>query len=237
MYTYLLINLGSILGPFILSFDKKVAFYKSWGPLFAAIGIAGGAFIIWDIFFTEWGVWSFNPKYLSGISAFGLPLGEWLFFFTIPYACIFIYACMNAYVKKDLLGSHAKTINRVLALILLVIGIVFWERMYTAVTFISTAIYLLLHSEVWKSPWMGRFYMGYLVALVPFMIVNGMLTAFPVVQYNDLENLATRIYTIPVEDSMYMMLLLLLTTHFFEIFKARQTAHKANKASLEKNYA
>jgi len=237
VYTYLLINLGSILGPFFLSFDKKVAFYKSWGPLFGGIGIAGGAFIIWDIFFTEWGIWSFNPKYLSGISAFGLPLGEWLFFLTIPYACVFIYACMNAYVKKDYLGAHAKTINRVLALVLLVMGIIFWDRMYTAVTFILTGIYLLLHSEVWKSPWMGRFYMGYMVSLVPFLIVNGMLTAFPVVQYNDLENLATRIYTIPVEDTMYMLLLLLLTTHFFEIFKARQLAKKEKEAPLQKSYA
>lgn len=222
MYTYLLINLGSILFPFLLSFDKKVAFYKKWSSLFPAIAIAGGAFIVWDIYFTKWGVWSFNPKFLSGISAFGLPLGEWLFFLTIPYACVFIYACLNAYVSKDYLAPYAVNLSRILAVVLAILAVLFWDQMYTAVTFSLTAVYLLLHTEYWKSPWLGRFYAGYLVALIPFLLVNGLLTAYPVVQYNDLENFGVRIYTIPVEDTMYMLLLLLLTTHFYEIFKARK---------------
>lgn len=190
--------------------------------LFPAIAIAGGAFIVWDIFFTAWGVWSFNPKYLSGISAFGLPLGEWLFFLTIPYACLFIYACLNAYIKKDFLAPYAQNISRILAVFLGVMTVLHFGKLYTTVTFGLTSLYLFFHSEYWKSPWMGRFYVGYLISLVPFLIVNGLLTAYPVVLYNNIENLATRIYTIPVEDTMYMLLLLLLTTHFYEIFKEKK---------------
>lgn len=226
MYTYLLINLGTILGPFILSFDKKVAFFKKWTALFPAIAIAGGAFIIWDVYFTKWGVWSFNPEYLSGISAFGLPLGEWLFFLTVPYACVFIYACLNAYIPKDYIGSAAFPVSRILAVILGALAVIYWDQMYTGVTFALTSLYLFLHSEYWKSPWLGRFYMGYIVSLIPFLLVNGLLTAYPVVQYNDFENFGIRIYTIPIEDTMYMLLLLLLTTHFYEIFSTKETIGK-----------
>lgn len=53
------------------------------------------------------------------------------------------------------------------------------------------------------------FLLAYLVSIVPFFVVNGLLTAIPVVIYNDTENLGLRLYTIPFEDIFYGMLLVL----------------------------
>lgn len=76
-----------------------------------------------------------------------------------------------------------------------------------------------------KSQWLGRFYGVYLVLLIPFMIVNGVLTGSglqePVVIYNDAQNLGSRILTIPVEDVFYGMLLILLNVLLFEKFKSK----------------
>lgn len=69
---------------------------------------------------------------------------------------------------------------------------------------------------------MGKFYRSYLICLIPFFIVNGILTALPVVTYNNQENLGIRLGTIPVEDTMYMLLLLVMNTILFEFFKTRQ---------------
>ncbi|MEZ4686865.1 MAG: lycopene cyclase domain-containing protein [Bacteroidia bacterium] len=56
------------------------------------------------------------------------------------------------------------------------------------------------------------------------MLVNGVLTALPVVWYNDLENLnLSRLGSIPVEDPFYGMLLLLMNISLFEWFKALMT--------------
>ena len=66
---------------------------------------------------------------------------------------------------------------------------------------------------------MGKFYRAYLVSLIPFFIVNGILTSLPVVMYNDSENLGIRIFTIPIEDTMYSLLLLLMNIVLFEYFK------------------
>ena len=74
MYIYLYLNLFTIFFPLVLSFDKRVQFYKTWPALFPAIFVNAAIFIPWDIYFTQRGVWGFNPEYLLGINFFGLPL-------------------------------------------------------------------------------------------------------------------------------------------------------------------
>src|SRR5687768_13787782 len=107
MYIYLYLNLFTIFFPFVLSFDKRVQFYKNWPFLFPAIIVNALIFIAWDSTFTRIGVWGFNPGYLLGIYLFGLPLEEILFFITVPYACVFIYETLNAYISKDFLQPFA----------------------------------------------------------------------------------------------------------------------------------
>lgn len=228
MYTYLLLNIGTFVFPFFLSFDKRVSFFRTWGALFPAILIVGGIFLVWDEWFTEMGVWGFTPEYLVGIYGGKLPLEEWLFFLTVPYACIFIYACLNHYVKKDLFAGIARPFFMVLGLSLLVLGIVFFEQIYTRITFLGLAGWIGMNLLVWHPQWLGRFLMAYLVALIPFLLVNGVLTALPVVWYNNAENLSLRITTIPVEDTMYMMLLLMMNVNIYEWLLSRR-----NKTALQ----
>src|SRR5690554_1987727 len=94
-YYYLLINLGTILVPFIRSFEPRIHYARSFKWLFLSIAIVGIPFVVWDIIFTANGIWGFNDRYLSGIELFGLPLGEYLFFITVPFSCVFIYRVLN----------------------------------------------------------------------------------------------------------------------------------------------
>jgi lycopene cyclase domain-containing protein len=52
--------------------------------------------------------------------------------------------------------------------------------------------------------------------MIPFFIVNGLLTSIPIVLYNDLENVGFRWGTIPFEDSFYALALLMLNVAFLE---------------------
>jgi lycopene cyclase domain-containing protein len=51
--------------------------------------------------------------------------------------------------------------------------------------------------------------------------VNGVLTAIPIVWYNNAYNLGIRLYSIPVEDVVYSMAMLLLTITVYELLKQK----------------
>lgn len=221
-YTYLVLNLLSVLFPFLLSFDKKVAFYKHWKYLFPAIGISGLFFIVWDIMFTAKGVWSFNPHYVIGLDVVNLPLEEILFFLCVPYACIFIYAVLNAYTKRDILGCGQRT-SMVICAVLLVLSIVYYDRLYTLVNAGICFALVFFAAFIYKFENLGRFYLAYLVCLIPFLLCNGILTAWPVVLYNNAENMGIRLFTIPVEDLFYCMSLLLFPVLIMDFFNRKKT--------------
>lgn len=219
-YTYLLINLFSILIPFLFSFEKRIFFFGKLKSLLPALIITGAFFIIWDHLMTVWNVWSFNPKYLTGYYLWELPIEEWMFFFTIPYACIFTYESLNFLLKNDPFSGISKNISSTLSVILLIIVLFNIGKLYTAIK-LSLTVFMLVYVLIENFNFMGKFYRAYLVCLIPFFIVNGLLTWLPVVEYNDAENLGIRIGTIPVEDTVYMLLLLLMNTCLYEYFKKR----------------
>lgn len=208
----------------MLSFDKRVAFAKNWKYLWPGMAITGLVFLFWDVLFTVYGVWSFNDDYITGIKFIGLPLEEILFFLTVPFSCVFIYACLNYYVKWQPGILVTRMVSNLLIGASVSILALNYTRLYTAVTFGLLAALLVLVVYIIQAEWLGRFYMAFMVSLIPFYIVNGILTAWPVVLYNNAQNMGIRIGTIPFEDHFYSMALILMNVAFFEYFKNRKTA-------------
>jgi len=219
-WLYLIIDVGAISIPLIASFDRRLRFDKLWRYLFPAIFLTMAVFIPWDMVKTHFGVWGFNPRYLSGFYIGNLPVEEWLFFIAIPYACMFTYHALNYMIKRDYFSQIAHFISIILAIFFLVVGFYYIKRIYTSVTFISTGSFLLFNRYLLKAEYLGRFFIMYIVILIPFFVLNGLLTgAFiseEVVYYNNVQNLGIRIGTIPVEDLVYGMLLLLMNVTWFE---------------------
>lgn len=234
-YTYLLVNIFTILVPFIMSFDKRIKFFKTWKALFPAIIITGAFFLIWDVKFTQMQVWLFSRTYTMGINYFGLPLEEYLFFLTVPYACVFTYKALNYYIKKDILGKYQSAINIFLIGLLTLVAILNLSKLYTSVTFLLTALFISFHQFMMESKYLGRFYVSWIVTLIPFFIVNGILTALPVVVYNNAENLGIRLYTIPIEDTIYGMLLLMMNVSIYEYFLSKQENSENPENTNDKN--
>ncbi len=220
-YTYLVINFLTILFPVALSFDKRVQFYKSWKFILPGILITGIVFLFWDALFTIKDVWSFNSNYITGLIFFHLPVEEILFFITVPFACLFIYACLNYYIKWNIGNKGTNMISGLICIAAIVLLIFNYHKLYTLVTFSLVLFLLLVFQYGIKVSWLGRFYRAYFISLIPFYIVNGILTSIPVVLYNNAQNLGIRVGTIPVEDHFYLMALLLMNIGLFEYFRTK----------------
>ncbi len=225
-YTYLALMILTLSGPLLLSFNKHVSYYKKWKFLPIPFFITTIYFVIWDSIFTKNGIWSFNSNYILGYKLLLLPVEEWLFFIFVPFACIFIYECTNYYIKKDLLQQYAFKINAAVLVIIIVTAILNLHKAYTAFNFISAAILMAYVQFILKPYWLGRFYVGYIFSLLPFFIVNGILTYLPVVSYNNAENMGIRLFTIPIEDTVYCLLLLLMNVIMYEWLKNRNEQKK-----------
>ena len=221
-FIYIGLILFTISYPLFKSFEEKIQYSSKWKFLFPGLLLSGAFFIVWDIWFTSIGIWKFNPDYVLGFFIGGLPIEEWLFFIVVPFSCVFIYEVMNYFVKRDVLANYSKTITIILILISIIIAVLYRHQLYTVVTFSLLAIFLLFHLIILKSSYLGRFYLAWLVCLIPFFIVNGVLTAMPVLIYNDAENMGIRLYTIPLEDAFYGMLNVLQVVTVYEWLKNRK---------------
>ncbi len=222
-YLYLLLNLGSICVPFLFSFHPKIKFYKHWKFLFPAVLITMIIFIPWDIVFTQQGFWGFNSNYFLSVSLFSLPIEEWLFFICIPYACVFTHYALLHYFPNL---SYSKKITKIISYILisiLLIGLIFnYDKWYTFINFLYAAILLLIVLKL-NLKLLQKYYVTFIVMLVPFFIVNGVLTGSfienEVVWYNNSENLDFRLFTIPVEDTIDAFTLILSSLFLMQLFK------------------
>ena len=215
MSLYLILNITSFIIPFLYSFEPRMKYINRWKAVFSAILITVVFFIVWDIIFAKIGVWSFNPRYHSGVDFFGLPIEEWLFFVCIPYASIFIhFAFQYFFPKLALTDQTVRIIYWILILILIPTIVIHYDKWYTLVNY-SLLVLVLTYSVFKAPPILNTFFITFLIVLVPFSIVNGILTGSfieePVVSYNNAENLGIRLGTIPIEDVGYAFSMLLMS--------------------------
>ena len=185
-----------------------------WKSIFPSLIIIGSVYITADIFFVKYGIWGFNPAYHLNLLLFGLPLEEWLFFIVIPYASIFIhYVFVSYYPNLMLRNTFVRIFSGILILVLLLVIILNHEKTYTLFNF-SLLILALILALFDKTRLLNRFYITFLIILIPFFIVNAILTGTfipgEVVWYNNSEILGIRLLTVPVEDTGYTFSLILL---------------------------
>lgn len=225
--------------PFIFSFHPKIQFHKVWKSFFPSVLITATIFLLGDALYTHWGVWGFNPDYLSGFYVVNLPVEELLFFFCIPYACVFTYHCISKLAVFDQVNAVHKTVSPVLIISSILGSIIFYDRLYTFAALSGMAFLIVIVHYIFKVKWLSGFYIVYLILLIPFLIVNGILTGTgldeAIVWYNDQENMGFRILTIPFEDLFYGMSLILMNVFGFEFFKANlsRTGSELNKVAAQ----
>ncbi len=214
MPLYLWLDVIAIAVPFLLSFEKNLRYYKKWHTLFTATFLMMIPFLVWDSMFTQNGFWAFNPDYLIGIEFFSLPLEEILFFIVVPYSSLFaFYAIRFHFPQYTIKNNTGIWISSVLFAGAVIIALLNTGRPYTLINFSFFAVVLLV-SYLSARSLLFRFYAIFPILLIPFFIMNGILTGTgienEIVWYHPDVFMGLRIGTIPFEDIFYAFSMLMM---------------------------
>ena len=210
--------------PLALSFDRKVAFWRKWPQVFAAIAAVVVAFGAWDAWMAARGIWAFNPDHAGTWRFLHLPLGEWLFFVCVPYACLFVLACVRAYFPDRAIRIPSQVFP-ILAVFLFVLAFMYRELAYTATVFLACGLALGAMQALVPTTLRSRnFWAALGLTYPPFLVANGFLTGIPIVFYDDAENLAVRVGSIPVEDFFFSFAMLALAVLVYDRVGRRRSA-------------
>ncbi len=218
-FEYLLFNLLIVAGPLLMSFEKKIHFFSHWRRAGAAILVGAPLFIVWDALVTG-RHWWFHPAYTLAYRIAGLPLEELLFFFTVPFAALFVWEVIGLYLpdrNSAVAGGFA-----VLLWLAPLPGLLAFlsGREYTGIMLMALGLTAALDRLLQTRLLIGRRVLYYFGATVVMnLICNGYLTARPVVIYNEAYQLGIRLGSIPIEDFGYGFALILLVTILYEKFR------------------
>jgi lycopene cyclase domain-containing protein len=226
-YTYLIIDFLSVIFPFLFSFENRwVRFYRKWKSVSKALLSAGAFLILWDSLFVYLGVWWFNPKYIFGVKLLNLPIEEVLFFVCIPFSCLFIYECLTKVITWRKRNLITEQILFYIGIILMLCSLFVFDKLYTFSAFFLSGFVLCISYVFRERIYVFNalhFLSSFFVCLIPFFIVNGVLTRLPVVCYNDGENLGFRITSIPVEDLFFNLFMLFSITACYAFFERKSS--------------
>ncbi|GJQ61884.1 MAG: hypothetical protein SCALA702_09370 [Melioribacteraceae bacterium] len=226
MSLYLLINILVIVMPLLLSFESKIKFYKKAPFFLASFFTVGLYYLVWDVIATKRTDWGFNPEYLNGIYVYNLPLEEFLFFITIPYACLFLYETIKLYLPERQFSVQDWIFN-LIGILFFILAALFYDQNYTFTVLLTMGLFFIVAANTFPALLKSMRYWIFIVSsFLPFVAVNYILTSRPIVTYNPDAIWGIRLTTIPLEDFFYSfsMLSLYLLVYIFtgELWQKRK---------------
>ncbi len=98
-YLYFIVLILCISIPLIVANHRDLKLYRFWKSMLFSILLPSTIYLLWDIFASHQGHWSFNPDYILGLKLLGLPIEEYLFFLFLGFISIFTYEVIQLRVR------------------------------------------------------------------------------------------------------------------------------------------
>ena len=226
-FLYMALMLLCLSYPLLKSFETKIKFFTKWKYIFPSIFFMMLLFIPWDIYFTSKNVWSFNDDLILGYKFCLLPIEEWLFFIIIPFCCFFIHEVLLYFFPKNNIRIQ-RSVYYLLSVAVLIIAIFYKSNLYSFYVFLLSSILLFLSALIGQL-FVNNLIRTFLVSLIPFIIVNGILTGSfnsSVVLYNSDEIINLRILKIPIEDFFYCFSMISLAMIPYQYLNNKFNVHQ-----------
>jgi lycopene cyclase domain-containing protein len=99
-WQYLLVLAACLIITAPLEFFGEGVYRQPWRTARAVLPVAA-VFIAWDAIAIASEVWTYNPRYVTGLTLLGwMPIEELLFFLVIPLCGLLTYNAVNAMLNR-----------------------------------------------------------------------------------------------------------------------------------------
>ncbi len=237
---YLIFNMAVLAVPAVV-LACATQTHRHVPRMLGAVVLAAIPFVAWDVAVAGQH-WTFNSRYVLGPRLLGLPLEEWLFFLTVPLACLTLWLLFSVRNSPSAVAAHPRDrwLPGVMVGAALVSAYAAWQAGAPYAAYVCCAFAAwwtadaVLGANLARRPLLWRF-LGACALLT--LVFNGYLTARPIVLYNDAVLLGMRIGTIPVEDFGFGAALIGLTVTLYErpnlMLRMKQRVAKAIAKRLQ----
>lgn len=217
---YLLFDLVVLSGPAYAASLPATSFRGRWRAALVAALIVAVPFLVWDVAVTG-RHWFFDARHTAW-HVLGLPIGEWLFFLVVPLACSYTWEMVTGGVDPTPVRSIRAIAVVAGALVVAAAVVLSGGREYTAFACAALAAAVALDLLGGGVVLRHRRAAVFVVLVLAFTgIFNGYLTARPLVLYDARYQLAFRIGTIPIEDFVYGLALVVANVTLYERWRDR----------------
>ncbi len=176
----------------------------------------------------------FSETYITSFRVLGLPIEEILFFFTVPFACLFVWGAVQKHYRSKQLVSPTtqKAIGVMLAAPTIILLFVNFGLGYTRSALLAFLLTILLYSIYGRALTARRqFWLFNGIVLGLFLVFNSFLTALPVITYGAESFTGFRVGTIPIEDFFFNFALINLTLLVWERRLPLQKSRTAKRSN------
>jgi lycopene cyclase domain-containing protein len=165
-------------------------------------------FFLFDLLVTGY-FWTFNSRYTLGLNLLEVPVEELFFFLTVGFACLFTYAHLKTFFRKQTLTLPLNWFS----LILVIASVYVVHKQWWYSLAVIAPLLLLVRTKLIKEV-VFLYQMAFV--LLTTLIFNWYLTARPIVLYNSAVKSGVQIGPIPLEDFFFGVCYISLVIYFYE---------------------
>ncbi|WP_393971789.1 lycopene cyclase domain-containing protein [Oxyplasma meridianum] len=219
-FAYLLLLALIALPVLGLSISSKIRKIRKFKPLVFSIFTVAPIYIVWDEYAVLIGTWKFNHSYIIGLYLWLIPVEEILFFIIVPFATLLIYE--GLFMLKGVSSKVFQWPGIAAGLILVGFGIVNWQHSYTIFAFIFAGMALIFMATL--EPQMlfsSRLWAFMAISYIPFVVFDHIMVTLPIFTYGKNVTLGIYIFSIPLEEYVYVFSLLLFYVLAYNFYQER----------------
>src|SRR5690606_14740436 len=195
---------------------RRAWFYDRIGVALRAVLLVARPFIAWDAAVTG-RHWWFNPRYVLGVEARGLPREERLFVVAIPLACVFTWEVVLSAPLARARPGLRWLYPVAWAMVPLGVAVAAHGEEYTGYALLALGVVAAVDHALGVGLLLAPRALAFFgLVLLLTLVFNGYLTGRPIVLYGERYQLGVRIGTVPVEDFVYGVALVWGSTALYQ---------------------